>query len=145
MSAAWLSSPRPTIESGNVLALWGQVWFVNASVSGFQPSRFVAVAARRLAGVLGGALLAFALLAANSELHHAWHHGGNPSSNSCALCLFAKGQVEMPDSTMVFLAAFRPSFDSAPPLETVSKIDLTYLAFPSRAPPAITFLSLAVA
>jgi len=70
-------------------------------VSRFKVIRFIA-AARVLACVLAGALLIFELLAANSEFHQALHHGGKAASNTCVVCLFAKGHADSPGLTPVF-------------------------------------------
>jgi hypothetical protein len=104
-------------------------------VSRFTVKRFVA-ATRVLAGLLAGAVLLFELLAANGAFHEAWHHDGKATANPCVLCLFAKGQVDSPESTPILTEFVQSSFEPAPLMESVAKADVTYLAFPSRAPPA---------
>ena len=114
-----------------------------ASLSRFTVNRFIA--ARALACVLAGALLVFELLAADSGFHQALHHSGKAASNSCALCVFAKGHVDVPQSVPVVTASVRSAFDPAPLLESIGLVDFTYLARPSRAPPALASLLSVVA
>jgi len=100
---------------------------------------------RGLAAMLAAAVLLFSLLATNSGFHEALHHGDKAASNNCVLCLFAKGQVDQPLATPV-VAAFAPAiFLSAPQVESVVLVDFSYLSSPSRAPPALASLLLAVA
>jgi hypothetical protein len=108
-------------------------------VSRFKAIRFIA-AARVLACVLAGALLLFELVAANSELHQKLHHSGKATSNSCVVCLFAKGQVNSPESAPVFTAPVRIPLDPVLRTESIVMVDVTYLSFPSRAPPAFSSL-----
>ena len=110
----------------------------------FKVNRFVA-AARVLAGALAAALLLFELLAANGGFHQALHHGGKAASDSCFLCLFVKGHVDLPQSVPVVTASVRSSFDPAPRMESIAMMDFTYLASPSRAPPALASLLSVVA
>jgi len=92
---------------------------------------------RALGGLLAIALLVCELLAGNSPFHQALH-SGKAASNSCLLCLFAKGQIDSPRSVPLVTAPVRSSFDSSPRMETVAVVDFRYLASPSRAPPAST-------
>ena len=102
----------------------------------FKVNWFVAV--RGLAGVLAGALLLFELLSTNGQFHQAFHPVGKTRSNSCVVCLFAKGDVDSPLFDPIVTASVRPWF--APPLRTQPAFlaDFTYLASASRAPPALS-------
>jgi hypothetical protein len=108
-------------------------------VSRLTVKRFVA-AIHVLAGVLAVALLLFELLAAHGAFHEALHQGGKTASNCCVLCLFAKGQVDSPQSGPIVTAFVRFSVDQAPLLKSIVRTDVAYLAFPSRAPPALLTL-----
>ena len=108
---------------------------VTPSVSRLKVNRFVA-AARTVAGVLVGALLLFELLAANSGFHQALHHGAQAASSSCVLCLFAKGQVDLPESAPVVTASVPSSSDPRPWVESIALFEFMYLASLSRAPPS---------
>ena len=105
------------------------------SVSRLKAIRFV-TAARVLACVLAGALLLFELLAADNSFHQALHHNGKAASNSCVICLLAKGHADSADTGPVFAAPVRISLITAPAAESIFIADFTYLSFPSRAPPA---------
>lgn len=93
------------------------------------------IAAARL---LACALLVFELLAANSELHQALHQGGKVASNTCVVCLFAKGQVDSPGSPAVFTQPVTILIRPALPMESFVIKDFTCLSYPSRAPPAFS-------
>lgn len=95
--------------------------------------RFITVAR-----LLAGALLIFELLAANSGLHQALHDGGKVASNTCVICLFAKGHVDSPGSLPVFTQPVTILLGPALPMESLVIKDFTYLSFPSRAPPAFS-------
>ena len=101
-------------------------------------NRFV-TAARLLAGVLAGVLLVFELLAADGEFHQTFHHG-NAATNSCVLCLFAKGQVDSPQPAPALTACVWSVFHSTPRIEFIAPSDFSYLISASRAPPAVPFV-----
>jgi hypothetical protein len=90
--------------------------------------------------VLAGALLLFELVAANSELHQKLHHNGKATSNTCVVCLFAKGHVDSAESAPAFTAPVRIPLGLAPTMESIFLADFTYLSSPSRAPPAFSSL-----
>jgi hypothetical protein len=113
-------------------------------VSGFKVNWFVA-AARVMAGALAAALLLFELLAANGAFHEALHQSGKAASDCCVLCLLAQGHVDSPDSVPVVTASVQPSFDLPPRMESIALLDFTFLASPSRAPPALASLLTVVA
>ena len=98
-----------------------------------------------MSGLLAGAVLLFTLLSANGGFHDALHHTGKAAANSCVLCLFAKGQVDQPQTAPV-LAGFVPAgFILTLRAESTVLVDFSYLSSPSRAPPALAPFSLAVA
>ena|SRR5208282_2558348 len=114
-------------------------------LSHFKANWFVAVATCGVAGVLAGALLLLGLLAVNNGFHQALHHSGKAAPDNCVLCLFAKGQVDLPQSVPVVPASFQSSFDLPPRMESIASVDFTYLASPSRAPPVFVSLRSVVA
>ena len=64
------------------------------------------VAKPALAGLLVTLLLAFGLLAANGPLHRSLHHDrAAAGANFCAICLFAQGQVELPNLGPVLISS----------------------------------------
>jgi len=103
----------------------------------------LAQAARALACAMAGALLLFELLAANGAFHQAFHHSDRSASNNCVLCLFAKGQVDSPESTPILSTPVQVAVFQSLPVESIVLVDFSYLSFPSRAPPAF-FSSLSV-
>ena len=115
-----------------------------SSLSRFKINWFVAVV-RGLAGVMALALLLFELLSTNRRFHQVLHPGGKAASNSCVVCLFAKGQVDSPQLAPVATAAVWSLFNPAPRMESAALVDFAYLVSPSRAPPALASLSQAVA
>jgi hypothetical protein len=110
----------------------------------FRFKRFDA-ALRGVAGLLAAALLLFSLLATDEEFHQALHGSGKGASNGCLLCVFAKGHADLPQSAPVFTAAVLSAFNAALLMESIALVDFTYLASPSRAPPALASPLLAVA
>jgi hypothetical protein len=98
------------------------------------------VAARILGVVLAGALLVFELLASSSGFHQALHHSGKAASSSCVLCVFAKGQLDLPQSVPVVTASIQSSLALAPRMDSIAFRDFPYLTCPSRAPPALPSL-----
>lgn len=112
----------------------GFAW-LKTGASRFRANRYI-VASRVLAGALAAALLVLELLASDQGFHQAFHHNGKPASNNCVLCLFAEGQVELPQSSPVTTTFVRAYFDPAPKTESITLVGFTYLASPSRAPPA---------
>jgi hypothetical protein len=89
---------------------------------------------------LAATVLLFELLAANSAVHKALYHAGNSGSSQCVVCLFAKGQVDSPESAPILTDFVVPAFSSVPPAKSIPKVDFTYLSFPSRAPPQFSLL-----
>jgi len=94
-----------------------------------------------LAAWLALALLALGFLAASGPLHHAWQHHDTSHGGGCAICLFAKGQVDVADvlpvlgpAVFVFLCGLLSQSASAP-----GRIDL--LLPPGRAPPCPASIS----
>jgi hypothetical protein len=73
------------------------------------------------------------------------HHGGTADSNSCVLCLFANGHVDLPQTVPAVTAPVRWVLEAAPPARAIVTVDFTYLVSPSRAPPAPAFVPSVVA
>ena len=105
-----------------------------------KPKRFLSAATPVLAGLLAGLLLLFGLLAASEQLHRAFHPNGKDGANPCLACLLIKGQVKSADPVAVVAAAVIVLFQAAPKAQTAVLPDFTYLASPSRAPPALASL-----
>lgn len=97
-----------------------------------------------MAAGLAAALLILGLLAANTGFHQALHHGGK-ATDTCVLCLFANGHVDLPDTGPMVTTSIRSSFTWAPQLESVALADFTYLSSRSRAPPALASILSVVA
>jgi hypothetical protein len=112
-------------------------WFVLFwhPVSRIKVNRFVA-ACRGMAGILAAVLLLCEFLATSDQVHGAFHHNGNTTSNSCALCLFVKGLVDVPQPAPFATQPILSSFDLVSHFESIALVDFTYLVSPSRAPPA---------
>jgi hypothetical protein len=106
--------------------------------------RFI-LAARHMACVLVGALLLLEGLAASGQFHQSLHHEGKTASNTCVLCLLAKGQVDTADISPVFTAPFLVSPKRAPLIDVIPFVDFRYLSSPSRAPPVSSLLLSVVA
>ena len=106
---------------------------------------WLVVAARGLASVLAGALLLCEVLTADGSFHQALHSGGKAASNNCILCLFAKGQVDLPETAPRITAFVWSTFDSPMRMESIALVDFRYLISPSRAPPAFSFRPTVVA
>jgi hypothetical protein len=83
-------------------------------------------------------LLLLQLLTANSDFHQAQHRDGKAASPTCVLCLLANGHVDMPEAAPSITPAVPPLLDSTLRHESTVLVDFSYLAFPSRAPPAFS-------
>jgi hypothetical protein len=105
-------------------------------VSPNRVKRFVG-ACRGLAAILAVALLLCELLATNGQIHGALHHNGKTASNTCVLCLFVKGMVDLPESEPVVNGPALIWFESMPRVESIFLADFSFLTSPSRAPPAV--------
>lgn len=104
-----------------------------------------AVTRRVLAGVIAGMLFLVGLLAANGAFHEQLHHSDKGASNSCVLCLFAKGQVDLPESLPAETGFIQSAFAAALVTESRAPAEFTYLASLSRGPPASAPLRSALA
>ena len=114
--------------------------FLGSSVSPKRVNRLVA--ARALAGLLAATLFVFELLATSGRFHQALHCDGKPASSTCLICLFAKGHLDVPPALPVPAPAIEISWDSSPPIESITMVDSRYLVSPPRAPPIlIAFLT----
>jgi hypothetical protein len=83
-------------------------------------------------------LLLLQLLTASGDFHQTQHRDGKATSPTCVLCLLANGHVDLPEVAPSITPAVRPLLDSAPRYESVAMADFSYLASPSRAPPAFS-------
>jgi hypothetical protein len=87
------------------------------------------------AGLLAGTMLVFTLLTASGHLHHALHHDGAAGGSACAICLFAKGQVDLPDASPVFAVGVFLLIGGLIVARTSFALDVISLLPPGRAPP----------
>jgi hypothetical protein len=94
-----------------------------------------------LAGLLAGALLVFTLLTASGPLHQALHHGGAAGGSACAICLFAKGQVDLPDVSPVFAVGVFLLVGGLMVSRTTVPFNFISLLPPGRAPPRLASAS----
>ncbi len=101
-------------------------------------NRFAA-AKRGLAVALAVGLLLVDVLAANVGFHQSLHHNGVATSNTCVFCLFAKGQVDLPQAAPVVVTSVPTALAPTPIIHSIVPVDVTYLVFSSRAPPALPF------
>ena len=85
------------------------------------------------------------LLAADGGFHQALHQSGKATPDNCVLCLFVKGHIDLSQSVAVLAAPVRVSFEPPPVMESIALVDFSYLASPSRAPPALASLPAVVA
>jgi len=99
------------------------------------------VAKPALAGWLAALLLAFGLLAANGPLHRSLHHDRAAGANFCAICLFAKGQVEPPNLGPVFLSSVFFLLGGLPAAIAGVPWSVDSLLPPGRAPPRLSSVS----
>jgi len=94
-----------------------------------------------LSVVVGLFIIAFGAFASGAALHHALHHDASSHSGHCAICSFAKGQVEAADAP---LAVCRPVvLASVAAIPTVSFLpqNSSFLLPPGRAPPVLSIVS----
>lgn len=111
-----------------------------ASVARHKARKLLSAAAPVVAGVLAGLLLLLGLLAANDGLHRRYLHRGQDGANLCLACLLLKGQVKSSDPAPVAAAFVALLLYPAPRADTAVLPDVSYLASPSRAPPASALL-----
>ncbi len=104
-----------------------------------------AVTCRVLAGVIAGLLFLVGLLVANGVFHEELHRSNKGASNSCVLCLLAKGQLDLPESLPAEIGFVHSAFAPPPVTESRAPVDFTYLASLSRGPPACAPLRSALA
>ncbi len=102
-------------------------------------------AARALGALLTLVLLVLELLAADSRFHQAFHQNGKADANSCVLCLFAKGDVDLPPCAVGDIPAVQSPFEAAPRINSAVVLNFRYLVSRSRAPPDCTSLSAVMA
>ena len=99
------------------------------------------VAKPALAGLLAALLLAFGLLAANGPLHRSFHHERAAGANFCAVCLFAKGQVEPANLGPVFLSSVFFLLGGLPAASAGVPWSVDLLLPQGRAPPHLSSVS----
>ena len=96
-----------------------------------------------MAGVIAGLLLFAGLLAANGAFHEELHRSDKGVSNSCVLCLFAKGQIDMPEVLSAETGFVQSPFAAAPVTQSRAPVQFTYLASLSRGPPTLPHSAIA--
>ena len=99
------------------------------------------VAKPAMAGLLAALLFAFGLLAANGPLHRSLHHERAAGTNFCAVCLFAKGQVEPPNLGPVFLSSVFFLLCGLLAASAGGPWSIDSLLPPGRAPPRVSRVS----
>jgi len=114
-----------------MLARWRETCFLSGRLARSKVNWF-----RAAAHILAGALLILELLAANGGFHQALHHSGQVPSDSCALCLIAKGQVDSPEPAPISTEPVQFSFNPTPQIESIVLVGFSYFTPPGRAPPA---------
>ena len=87
------------------------------------------------AGLLAATMLVFSLLTASGSLHHALHQDGAAGGSPCAVCLFAKGQVDLPDGSPIFVAGIFLLIGGLIVAYTAFAPTVISLLPPGRAPP----------
>ncbi len=107
-----------------------------------RPNKWTLVVARPVwSVVIGLFVLAFGVLASGAAVHHALHHDADSHSGFCAICSFAKGQVEAADAP---LAVCRPVIFrviAATPIVSSLPQNPSFLLPPGRAPPVCSVVS----
>jgi hypothetical protein len=99
-------------------------------------------AARPILGVvLGFFVLVFGVLASGASVHHTLHHDANSHSGSCAICSFAKGQVEAADSPLAVCQPVIFRVIAATPIVSSLPQNPSFLLPPGRAPPVFSVVS----
>ncbi len=95
---------------------------------------------RVFAGLLAGMMLVFTLLTASGHLHHEFHEGAAGGTH-CAICLFTKGQVDLPEATPVFVVGVFLPMGGLILIRTAFASDVISLLPPGRAPPRLASVS----
>ena len=100
-----------------------------------------AVARPVLGVVLGFFVLVLGAVASGAAVHHALHHDANSHSGDCAICSFAKGQVEAADAPLVVCRLIViASFAAVPTVNSLPQ-NPSLLLPPGRAPPVLSVVS----
>lgn len=100
----------------------------------------ISVTKRSLAALLGLLLLGLSFGAADGPLHRALHKQGQDGS-TCAICLFVKGMVDLPDSLLPVVLVFACLFFLLPALKASIPLSTEFLLPPERAPPRFSSVS----
>lgn len=93
------------------------------------------------AGLLAATMLVFTLLTASGHLHHPLHQDGAAGGSACALCLFVKGQVDLPDAAPVFAVGVFLEIGGLIVTRTFFAPNVISLLPPGRAPPRLLVVS----
>lgn len=91
--------------------------------------------------VLGLFVLVFGALASGAAVHHALHHDADSHAGNCAICSFAKSQVEAGDGVLPICPPVTPFDISASPVTSLVPQNPSFLLPPGRAPPVFSVVS----
>ena len=100
-----------------------------------------AVARPVLSVIIGLFVIALGVLASGAAVHHALHHGANSHSGFCAVCSFAKGQVEAADAPLIVCRPVVVASVAIIPIVSSLPQNPSLLLPPGRAPPAFSVVS----
>jgi len=100
-----------------------------------------AVARPVLGVVLGLFVLVFGALASGAAVHHALHHDASSHSGLCAVCSFAKGQVDPADTPFAVCQPVVFCVVAATPTVSSLPQNPSLLLPPGRAPPVFSVVS----
>jgi hypothetical protein len=98
--------------------------------------RMTKAATRPFLGVVAGLfILVFGALASGAAVHHALHHDADSHSGPCAICSFAKGQVETASAPLAVCAPVEFCIAALIPTVNFLTQNPSFLLPPGRAPP----------
>jgi hypothetical protein len=101
----------------------------------------LAVTRPTLGVVIGLFVLLFGALASGAAVHHALHHNADSHSGFCALCSFAKGQVEAAGAPLAVCQPVEFCIAAAIPAVSFLPQNPSFLLPPGRAPPVFSVVS----
>jgi len=91
--------------------------------------------------VIGLFVFVFGAVASGAAVHHALHHDASSHPTSCAICSFAKSQMDAADASVaVCVPALTAEIASVSSVQ-VSPEGPAYLSPPGRAPPVLSVAS----
>lgn len=97
---------------------------------------------RPLLGVVVGLFVfAFGAIASGAAVHHALHHDTDSHSGGCAVCSFAKSQVETADGILDICPPAAPLEVAVAPTTNSLPQASSFLLPPGRAPPILSVVS----